>query len=514
MSIQTSGTSGRFDETVTYNANGSITSLQRNGMKNNGTFGAIDNLTISYNGNQLVKVTDAAEALNYSDALDFHDGDDTACEYDYDSNGALTRDSNRGIKSIAYDYAHYPSYINMSIGKKIRYVDNDYTADGRKLSSKHKAYPSGNISVTTTDLYIDGLMLRNDAPLLWRFDGGYVDLNANGTPTRWNYYIADHLGSTRMVVDSNDSIRETINYYPFGSEMRISNPAQMSGDTSHPFRFTGKELDRQNSLNMYDFGARLFDVAGVPMWTSVDPLAEKNPNITPYHFCHNNPINRIDPDGMDDYFSTNGAFMYCTSKGSNVYVGNDLITDVSLTSKASRQAVANVMGYYAKQVGISYYAKGGNSVGNAPIGIVGLADCGKSSDATLARTYGDDIHVNKHDNKIGSALYDKYNIISTLEHEKYHKEAGHGWQENMSPSAHASVYAQQINSDTFLKTTENYQNGIIHSFLNILESAIRDGVSDKRINSLIDDANNSLKKSGHQIVYERDGGDSFNLYFR
>ena len=50
------------------------------------------------------------------------------------------------------------------------------------------------------------------------------------------------------------------------------------------------------------------------------------------------------------------------------------------------------------------------------------------------------------------------------------------------------VFLQQINSDTFLKTTENYQNGIIHSFLNILESAIRDGVSDKRINSLIGDA--------------------------
>ena len=119
------------------------------GMKNNGTFGAIDNLTITYDGNQLVKVTDAAEALNYSDALDFHDGDDTACEYDYDNNGALTRDSNRGIKSITYDYAHYPSYISMSIGKKIRYADNDYTPDGRKLSSKHKTYPSGNISVMT-----------------------------------------------------------------------------------------------------------------------------------------------------------------------------------------------------------------------------------------------------------------------------------------------------------------------------------------------------------------------------
>ena len=270
------------------------------GMKNNGTFGAIDSLTISYDGNQLVKVTDAAEALNYSDALDFHDGDDTACEYDYDSNGALTRDSNRGINGITYDYGHHPNYINMNMTSGPRNITNDYTPDGRKLLSKHvMSIPkvNGYIRKTTTDLYIDGLMLRGDTTLLWRFDGGYVDLNANGTPTRWNYYIADHLGSTRMVVDSNDSIRETINYYPFGSEMRISNPAQMSGDTSHPFRFTGKELDRQNSLNMYDFGARLFDVAGVPMWTSVDPLAEKYYHVSPYAYCGNNPIMFIDPDG-------------------------------------------------------------------------------------------------------------------------------------------------------------------------------------------------------------------------
>ncbi len=179
-------------------------------------------------------------------------------------------------------------------------------ADGKKLSSKHKTYTSGNTVVTTTDLYIDGLMLRNGIPLLWRFDGGYVDLNANGAPTRWNYYITDHLGSTRMVVDSNDSIRETINYYPFGSEMRMAAPAQMSGDTSHPFRFTGKELDRQISLNMYDFGARMYDVAGVPMWTSVDPLCEKYYNVSPYMYCEGNPVNAIDPDGRD-WFETEGG---------------------------------------------------------------------------------------------------------------------------------------------------------------------------------------------------------------
>lgn len=315
------GTTGRFDESVTYNPNGSITSLQRNGMKNNGTFGAIDNLTISYDGNQLVKVTDAAEALNYSDALDFHDGDDTACEYDYDSNGALTRDSNRGINSITYDYGHHAYKINLDVNRRPRNILNDYTPDGRKLMSRHvSSTPTGAGSyrrLTITDLYIDGLMLRGDTTLLWRFDGGYVDLNANGTPTCWNYYITDHLGSTRMVVDSNDNIRETINYYPFGSEMQMVNPALLTGGTSHPFRFTGKELDRMNSLNMYDFGARLFDVAGVPMWTSVDPLCEKYYHITPYSYCAGNPVNRFDSDGMEisPIYDEKGKFLGTDDEG-------------------------------------------------------------------------------------------------------------------------------------------------------------------------------------------------------
>ena len=47
------------------------------GMKNDGTFGAIDSLTITYDGNRLLKVTDDAESLNYNGALDFDDGDDS-----------------------------------------------------------------------------------------------------------------------------------------------------------------------------------------------------------------------------------------------------------------------------------------------------------------------------------------------------------------------------------------------------------------------------------------------------
>ena len=169
---------------------------------------------------------------------------------------------------------------------------------------------------------IDDLTISYDGtPLLWQFNGGYVDLDANGAATCWNYYVTDHLGSTRMVVDSNDNVKETINYYPFGTEMRMEAPAQIqqTDNNWHPFRFTGKELDKQNGLNMYDFGARLFDVAGVPMWTSVDPLAEKYYHISPYVYCGNNPASRIDPDGRDWYQQTNeyGATIYQYFEGSN-----------------------------------------------------------------------------------------------------------------------------------------------------------------------------------------------------
>ena len=142
--------------------------------------------------------------------------------------------------------------------------------------------------------------------LMWQFDGGYVDLDANGTLTCWNYYVTDHLGSTRMVVSSNDSIRETINYYPFGSEMRMEAPAQIANSLGHPFRFTGKELDKMSDLNMYDFGARWYDVAGVPMWTSVDPLAEKYYSVSPYAYCAGNPVMLVDPDGKT-------VFLYATT---------------------------------------------------------------------------------------------------------------------------------------------------------------------------------------------------------
>ena len=300
-----------------------------------------------------------------------NDGEDADIEYTYDSNGALTRDKNKGIRSITYDYGHHPYYIDMNQGRKPRSITNDYTPDGRKLSSSHKISVSngnGSTAITIKDLYVDGLMLRADTTLMWQFDGGYVDLNANGTPTSWNYYVTDHLGSTRMVVSSNDSIRETINYYPFGSEMRMEAPAQIANSLGHPFRFTGKELDKMSDLNMYDFGARWYDVAGVPMWTSIDPLCEKYYPFTPYSYCAGDPVNKFDPDGRDygvvfnsdDKTITISATYYATSDSyESAKYSVDLINAQSGKFKYEMDGVEYAVNFCLKAVDIK-----SNSIGD------------------------------------------------------------------------------------------------------------------------------------------------------
>ena len=49
----------------------------------------------------------------------------------------------------------------------------------------------------------------------------------------------------------------------------------------------------------------------VLLWLSIDPLAEKFPNQSPYNFVMNNPLRYIDPTGMStedpiDYYNKNG----------------------------------------------------------------------------------------------------------------------------------------------------------------------------------------------------------------
>lgn len=110
------------------------------------------------------------------------------------------------------------------------------------------------------------------------------------------FYHKDHLGSTLCITDRNGQIVERSEYIPYG-EVFIDNFAS-DAEYETPYKFTGKEYDDETGL--YYYGARYLHPK-YATWLSVDPLATKYPNVSPYVYCHGNPISWIDPDGKDDY---------------------------------------------------------------------------------------------------------------------------------------------------------------------------------------------------------------------
>ncbi len=91
-------------------------------------------------------------------------------------------------------------------------------------------------------------------------------------------------------------VKEEKNYYPFGMVQKGYN--NLVTGRKHNYGYNGKEENLDLGLDWYDYGARNYD-SSIGRWMNIDPLAEKYPHFTPYHYVYNNPINFIDPDGEE-----------------------------------------------------------------------------------------------------------------------------------------------------------------------------------------------------------------------
>lgn len=65
--------------------------------------------------------------------------------------------------------------------------------------------------------------------------------------------------------------------------------------------FNGKEKDYESGFHYY--GTRYYWSEVLTGWLSVDPMMDKYPGISPYNYCMWNPVNLVDPEGMDTIFS-------------------------------------------------------------------------------------------------------------------------------------------------------------------------------------------------------------------
>lgn len=67
------------------------------------------------------------------------------------------------------------------------------------------------------------------------------------------------------------------------------------------YGFNGKENDQDWGKLIQDYGFRLYNPA-IAKFLSVDPLAPEYPELTPYQFASNTPIEAVDWDGLEARF--------------------------------------------------------------------------------------------------------------------------------------------------------------------------------------------------------------------
>lgn len=311
-----------FSTSYKYDLMGNILTLRREGLLDSGDYGTIDDLTYSYEGNQVVKIDDVAdESPSYSGAMHFRDAANEETEYTYDANGNMLTDSNKGITSIDYNVLDLPQCIKTR--PRIIFKENadnaiyyTYSADGTKLRAKYKEADSRPMSykpnvfknkielnIKTNGMvtpmarslesnyyYCSNLVYNDDRLSTILFDGGYASVDEGGGIVM-HFYVKDHLGSNRLVVDGNGNIEEVNHYYPFGALM-----GDRCGVSRNKYKYIGKELDTMYGWNMQDHEARWYDPV-VGRWMATDPLQEKYESVSSYCYTANNPIRFVDTDG-------------------------------------------------------------------------------------------------------------------------------------------------------------------------------------------------------------------------
>ena len=274
---------------ITYDLNGNMRSIKRNTIPNNLCDlrpAVIDNLNMSYSGNQLTAVSEASTLVPEMGYIKGnHDG-----IYEYDVNGNMTKIGNNNI-SLGYNFLNLPGGKGNDSEAGETTPAWTYTANGAKLKYENKDYVDG-IEYRDGKLYCihhaEGRIFpekQTDAQI------------ANNFPIQWehNFYLRDHLGNTRIVIDEAGIPIQENNYYPFG--MNIENIDAIPDDEDRDSRYTYNGKEMNEDLDWLDYGFRFYDPS-ICRFTGVDPIAADFAHVSSYNYAENDPIKNIDLWGL------------------------------------------------------------------------------------------------------------------------------------------------------------------------------------------------------------------------
>ncbi len=313
---------GKFtNSAISYDKNGNLLTLNRNGWQNSATYTNLDVLSYIYDGNKLLAVTDAGNKK-----YGFIDGDSTGNDYVYDANGNLTKDRNKKINSIVYNLFNLPQKLIFNLSPEqpgiLGTITYAYDANGVKQSKTSVKTGPGRyipLSVQYAGNFVYEGEPGYESLQYFSQEEGYIRPINTGSQTAYQYVYQykDQLGNNRLSY-ANDAtghltIIEESNYDAFGLKHQGYNNviSSLGNSRAQGLKYNGKELQEDYGFNCYDYGARFYDPA-IGRWSVVDPLGEKFISYTPYNYCVNNPVNGIDPDGrlsksfIDDVWNKSG----------------------------------------------------------------------------------------------------------------------------------------------------------------------------------------------------------------
>jgi RHS repeat-associated protein len=333
-----------YKERVSYDANGNILKYTRKGTTLNSKPLAMDSLTYHYytGTNRLQRVTDAIPATNYTEDID---NQTDVSNYMYDEIGNLIQDKAEQIDSIKWNVYGKISEIRKDDSSKIVYT---YDAGGNRISKKlidslgnttivtwyvrdatgnvMSVYTAKNDTIVQDEIHLYGSsrlgILKPGRNLtLDEQYGETIDtldllgIAKGGVFRRGQKFfeLANHLGNVlvtisdkKLGIDTNGD--STVNYYmadvmtandyyPFGMGMP---ERRFAVTNAYRYGFNGKENDNEvkGGGNQQDYGMRVYDPR-LGKFLSVDPIADDYPELTPYQFASNRPIDGIDQDGLE-----------------------------------------------------------------------------------------------------------------------------------------------------------------------------------------------------------------------
>ncbi|HLP04617.1 MAG TPA: RHS repeat-associated core domain-containing protein [Paludibacter sp.] len=217
---------------------------------------------------------------------------------------------------------NFTAYINpyLIVRKGGEYTKHIYIG-GQRITSK--VGNSGMFNAATNPLTLDKANKVNfagkqnllTAKIKERYDSlgvayttgvqsGNLTSKAPSDSTSSYFYHNDHLGSSSLITDANGDIVQHIEYVPYGGTFIDERRSASSWHT--PFLFSGKERDEETGLL---YVSQRYQDEKYCIWYGVDPLAEEFPNVSSYVYCHNNPVNMVDPDGRGDYYTNQGKWL-------------------------------------------------------------------------------------------------------------------------------------------------------------------------------------------------------------